>query len=186
MAQLERTVDRLVQALAPSPESLASLDLNTHEYTTPSDIVRQHVEVDVQQRRMLTQNPPMTTALAPVSPNSPNCASSIVTPSLHHLVTGGPPPSQHEDTRINSLFALFREDFMPTFPFVILPRTSASEFQKEKPLLFKVILMAASYQDRSFQHSVGNDILKELSERIVIKGEKSLELLQALLVYLAW
>lgn len=87
------------------------------------------------------------------------------------------------------LLNLYRNEHIPYFPFVLVPHISASKFQKDRPFLFKTIAVAAGYQfgpcPKPFA-DFAKDIFRELSERVLIKGEKNLDLLQGLLVTIAW
>lgn len=73
------------------------------------------------------------------------------------------------------------------FPFVIVPRgTTSRDLRNDKPFLFAVIMMAASCQKLFSQTRAGNRLMEYLSVRMLQNGDKSLDLLQGLLVYLAW
>lgn len=73
------------------------------------------------------------------------------------------------------------------FPFVILPpNISCAESIRLKPFLTLGVLLAASIGDEEFQAACDLLFRNVLATKIIVYGERSLELLQGLLVYLAW
>jgi hypothetical protein len=53
-------------------------------------------------------------------------------------------------------------------------------------MLWKAILTAASCLKPSRQEAMGQELMEEFSTRLLLHGEKSLDLLQALLIHIAW
>jgi hypothetical protein len=81
----------------------------------------------------------------------------------------------------------FRTLMAPQFPFVIIPPEATSESLRiERPMLWKAIATAASCLNPSRQEAMGWEIIEEFTTRLLLKAEKSLDLLQALLVHIAW
>jgi hypothetical protein len=81
----------------------------------------------------------------------------------------------------------FRTSLAPQFPFVVIPPEATSEsLRRERPMLWKAILTAASCYDPSRREAMGWELIEEFSTRLLLKAEKSLDLLQALLIHLAW
>ena len=75
----------------------------------------------------------------------------------------------------------------PHFPFVVvLQYDSAKSLQREKPLLLSAILAAATHDNCALQRRLGDEFKQAVMHRVLCAGPMSLELLQALLVYLAW
>lgn len=85
-----------------------------------------------------------------------------------------------------SLFKLFRS-MSDYFPFMILPSnaTFQSNAQK-KPFMFLAAITAASVGKKSLQRTLDKEFRNVLSQKVILDGEKSIDLLQGLLVYLAW
>ncbi len=46
--------------------------------------------------------------------------------------------------------------------------------------------MVASYKNRASQIEVSKDIVRDITSAMLLRGEKSLDMLQALIVYNAW
>ena len=85
------------------------------------------------------------------------------------------------------LFSDFRTEMAQYFPFVVIPpQATASEYRSEKPLLFRTCIAAACHKDPNLQRQMGEELLKVVGERMILRGEKSLDLLQCILVLISW
>ncbi|CAG8948861.1 hypothetical protein HYFRA_00001984 [Hymenoscyphus fraxineus] len=75
-----------------------------------------------------------------------------------------------------------------TFPFVLYPDESMGLdwMRRERPFLLLAILTSAQGRNRRVQEVLEGELKAELGRRVIMVGEKSLDLLQGLLVYLAW
>jgi hypothetical protein len=86
-----------------------------------------------------------------------------------------------------ALLAAFKTEMVSNFPFVIIPpEMTAQRLHNEKPFLFMNIMAAASYRDMTRQRHLGEDVMKYICDHVVLRGEKSLELLQGILIFLSW
>ena len=73
------------------------------------------------------------------------------------------------------------------YPFVhIDPSTKLETLRWEKPFLLLSVLVMASPRARSLQILLEKELRELLSSKVIVEGELSLDLLQGLLVYLAW
>jgi hypothetical protein len=82
---------------------------------------------------------------------------------------------------------MFRTVMVHRFPFVVIsPCVTAQELRETKPFLFLTVLAAASYDNLPLQRRLGKEIKHVVGSRIIFSGEISIELLQGLLIYLAW
>ena len=85
-----------------------------------------------------------------------------------------------------ALVDYFRE-MSQTYPYVILPEDcDAASLRTNRPMLFQAVITAASWRCSSRQSILHEQFLKEVSVRLFVKPEVSLDLLQALLVYFGW
>ncbi|OAP59769.1 hypothetical protein AYL99_04771 [Fonsecaea erecta] len=85
------------------------------------------------------------------------------------------------------LFSDFRTQMNQHFPFVVIPpQTTAVALRQEKPFLFRTCITAAAQADPSLLKQLADDLMRYIGERMLIKGEKSLDLLQGLLVFSSW
>lgn len=82
---------------------------------------------------------------------------------------------------------VYRRDYAPQFPFVPMPDSlSSHEFYAESRILFWAIMAAVSPLKEKTQMDFKAWFRKYLAEHVVIGQEKSPDILQAILVYLAW
>ncbi|EED15032.1 conserved hypothetical protein [Talaromyces stipitatus ATCC 10500] len=85
------------------------------------------------------------------------------------------------------LLGTFKKEMIPHFPFVVIPpETSAEYLRREKGFLFLAILASSSFADMPLQRRLGREFKKAVASRMIVNGEVSFELLQGLMVYLAW
>lgn len=76
---------------------------------------------------------------------------------------------------------------MAYFPFISIPEnTSAEKICQKCPFLLLSILVVSSVDEPLLQKSLDERFRKVLATRVVMQGEKSLDYLHGLLVYLAW
>jgi hypothetical protein len=76
----------------------------------------------------------------------------------------------------------------PHIPTVVFPPgTEMTDIRKTKPILLHAIISAAiGTIQPNLQLPLVNDFYKVIAERIVVKGEKSLDLVQAIIVNCNW
>lgn len=72
-------------------------------------------------------------------------------------------------------------------PFVIIsPDASINYLRRQKPFLLLTVLAMATLDNLKLQKLLDQEIRNTLGHRVFMSGEKSLDLLQGLLVYLTW
>jgi hypothetical protein len=72
------------------------------------------------------------------------------------------------------------------FPFVTLPKDcSCQDLSQHRPLLMFAVLTVASYESARLQQTLSREFRKTIMVQI-LTGKKSLDLLQGLLIFLAW
>ena len=86
------------------------------------------------------------------------------------------------------LFELYRKDLFPHYPMVVIPdSTSADELRQTKPALFLAIIAAAAGAESSeLSARLDQEVLHMYATKSLIHSEKSIELVQALLVSAVW
>ncbi|KAH8660104.1 hypothetical protein BX600DRAFT_467243 [Xylariales sp. PMI_506] len=77
-------------------------------------------------------------------------------------------------------------DLLPTFPFVPITHCSARDLYDEKPLLLKTIIYSCRPQPPSVQSAIDRWYREYFAYHIVVLNERRLELLQSILVFVAW
>ncbi|OOG00510.1 hypothetical protein ASPCADRAFT_125531 [Aspergillus carbonarius ITEM 5010] len=115
-----------------------------------------------------------------------------------HTIEGSPPSftSRSKDVihkglltidAANLLLNEFRATLMPHCPFVVIsPQISAEGLRRDKPFLFLAILTAALYDNMPLQRTLEKEVKKMISDCMIFDGPVSFEILQGLLVHLAW
>jgi hypothetical protein len=75
----------------------------------------------------------------------------------------------------------------PNFPFIVLSQNvPLDSLRRERPFLLLSILTRASNSNLQLQDRLESELLETLGRKVIFNGEKSLDLLQGLLVYLTW
>ena len=92
------------------------------------------------------------------------------------------------DEREAEIFLLeFKTNMTEQFPFVVIhPEETSQSLRSEKPLLWKAIMVAAAHGNSDRQLSLGANLMEDITTRLLFRAEKSLHLLQALLIFIAW
>jgi hypothetical protein len=87
----------------------------------------------------------------------------------------------------NRLLHEYRTTLMPYCPFVIIPpQATATALRKEKPFLFLTILTAALYDNMPLQRTLELEVKRAISHSMIFDGPATFEMLQGILVHLAW
>lgn len=100
-------------------------------------------------------------------------------PWINHFV--------ESESEAEMLLWTFRSDMEPLFPFVITsPYATVQDIRAEKPFLFLAILMVSCRHDQARQTAIAQKIREITSYAVLIEGERNLDILQSLLVYVNW
>jgi hypothetical protein len=76
---------------------------------------------------------------------------------------------------------------MPNFPFVVVDvNMAAQELHTRNPYLFRVIMFVATNLPPARKQAMKTNILAYLGHRLLVNEERNLDLLQGLLVFIAW
>ncbi|KAJ6185192.1 hypothetical protein N7519_006493 [Penicillium mononematosum] len=88
----------------------------------------------------------------------------------------------------NAAFDRYIHQMAPELPFVVFPSgTTMGEVRRNKPYLFLAIIAAAvAVFNSDAQPILVNEFYRLIAEHVVVKGQKSLELVQAILVCSIW
>lgn len=71
-------------------------------------------------------------------------------------------------------------------PFVVIPDVSAQNLNEKKPFLLHAIVTVTYFHDLPRQTTMVKQIMRDISERILINGEKSIDILQGIIVLVCW
>ncbi|OCT49937.1 putative trna processing endoribonuclease protein [Cladophialophora carrionii] len=91
------------------------------------------------------------------------------------------------DDEAHLMLDIFRNELTPHFPFVVIsPWVTSSDVRARKPFFFLTVMMITCRHDIPRQGAIAKAIREILSQRMLIKSEQSLDMLQGMLFYLAW
>lgn len=91
------------------------------------------------------------------------------------------------DLQGEMLLQTFRREIQSLFPFIVIPTsTTYLDLREEKPFLVLAVVMVGCRRDQALQTAIAKRLREIISHNILIKGEKSLDMLQSLLVYVNW
>lgn len=94
-----------------------------------------------------------------------------------------PPPPDTDD----NLLDLFRSDFTAVHPFVVIPpETTAAELNATRPFLMSAIRMVTSVQSLKSMRAQMYRIMVHVSDHMLIRSERSMDLLLGLIVVIGW
>lgn len=195
-AQLEERLNNLIRELEAGGQashispSLGATPQNRREYHRA---IRHLATAD-------TTSPPfhgrqtIDTAPRPVDPaDLPHNGPTIIP---HTYNSHGPkrcvcrPLPGEAEGPLNSdeaLLRIYREELMPTYPFVIVSsHTSAADLQATRPFLMACIRMVASFRSMRSMQGQMYQLMSYISEHMLIRSERSLDLLAGIIVIVTW
>jgi len=173
IAQLQQKVDSLVSLLGASQQNLdnGAFTAITPESTGPTSSTSDSMSAPIYARQ--------TTAI-------PQCFPNIT--QQHGLDSTLYSPSEGRLNKSpDELLDIFRRDMAHQAPFISAPvHMSAPALSRERPFLYRAIMTVASYHDSVHQLQIGQELVRYIMEHLIVLGEKSLDLLHGLLVYINW
>ncbi|KAH8693189.1 hypothetical protein BGW36DRAFT_386105 [Talaromyces proteolyticus] len=193
VAVLEKKIDDIVTLLKASNEDTQDqndrTDTSNTSASSPRDLPHSNIST-----LFLKRTP--TAIYSEDAPNSHIPSPALQEPSNESSSTQGlpiqrsPDDSQSEPsswTRKDACLNVYRSSMEIYFPFILVPlHMSAKELSETKPFLARTIFSVAHYKESGPHTERGKDLLRHLSERLLLEGEKTLDLLQGMLVYITW
>lgn len=89
--------------------------------------------------------------------------------------------------RANVLWDRYNYQMAPHLPGCVFPREmTVGELRKTMPILFLAIMSAASSETPNVQRVIVKELMQVFAEKIMITGEKSIEIVQALNISVIW
>jgi hypothetical protein len=102
------------------------------------------------------------------------------------IAPSSPTTSEHFEENPDRDFEIFKARHLKGYPFMYIPASmTAEEFQQTNPFLWMNIdaIFSSSLRRRGER---GQKIREHLAQKVVVQGERSLELLQGTLMHGAW
>ena len=83
--------------------------------------------------------------------------------------------------------AEYQVKFMPQFPFVVIdPEVEAKQLFTTSPFVFRVIMLVASRVSHQRKMTMKRNVLAYLGQNLLVNEKRELDLLQGLLIFIAW
>lgn len=140
--------------------------------------------------------PPLSSSTKTPSWNSPRCSKqyaatftpcSTATPASFSLEPTSAPSIDLQVKDPDHLLKIFREYYQVDFPFIIIPpNITSQELKAKRPWLAITISMVASHGNRIQQLALAKQIIMEVAAALFIRCEKSLDMLEGLIMYNVW
>lgn len=180
MQSLEKKVDGLVSLLGRQPHNEIPLDRFRQTETSPttpiiSEIRRSYGSLGA----AAAAATPSTSSSSQQTPNGATSekgeASDVIDRGLVTLELA------------QQMLDRYRFTAIQYFPYVILnPDASLGSMRCQTPFLFLCVITAMMVDNCTLQRQLGEEVRLEIHRRVLLRNEKNLELLQGILVHLAW
>lgn len=86
-----------------------------------------------------------------------------------------------------TLLSIYNNQLRSQFPFVVIPPgVNIAQLQQNRPFLAKVIRMVASIKCRRSMWGQSRAVMQHISDAVIMRSERSLDLLQGILVFLGY
>lgn len=137
---------------------------------------------------------------SPMTPESQ--LAHKTSPAIPQVLQTGPPRStgsgnqalfrpipdfQVTDREASRFLSIYASEYAPNFPFVMVPSAAtAHSLHDRSPGLFWAIMTAVAPQSFAVQQRVKTWFRQYVADHVIVRQEKTLQLLQAILVHLAW
>lgn len=178
-AQIEERLNGLVNLLKASGE------LSTAELATDTTCIPTETDPTVSDQNTPSESPagsfqPSHNLWAvPETYNSHAPATCICRPQSGEA----PPPPESDETLLN----IYRDELQPVHPFVVVPTfISAAALKSTRPFLMSAIRMVASFRNLKSMRAQMYHLMKYLSDHMLIRSQKSLDLLLGIIVIAGW
>lgn len=200
IAQLEQKLDGLVSILTgksnevpmhddislSAAQSLAGLSqtpssgVSIDDQLSYSDSTPSHTEQATQVTNLQTEPQPRS--------RPPKCIFKDVFMQPQEDLVARPLSGHTSSSQTpEELLQIFRIHLARQVPFIVIPEDiTALELEEKNPYLYRSMMVAASYEDASHQIALGLGIMKSFADAFLMRGEKSLDLMQGLLVFISW
>ncbi|OCK78134.1 hypothetical protein K432DRAFT_444838 [Lepidopterella palustris CBS 459.81] len=178
---LEQKLDSIINLLAATPgqQHLLAPPVTSRSDTELLDRTFSALENEVADQRKPLNAAEVFPVTGPQSGRSPAPESETYVESIPEFSPGF--------AQADTLLHRFRTQMTTQFPFVVIPDSmDADRLRREKPFLFRAVMVAASYESLPRQRALGKEVIKYLSKRMIVEGQKSIDLLQGALAMIAW
>jgi hypothetical protein len=196
-AQLEQKIESLVTLLSATQTVLPTqLATDKQPHAQVQSLPQEHAQGDVRRPDhrpafSWAPEPPLNPSTNTPSWNIPRCSKatpcSIATPASTVPESISAPSVDLQVKDPDYLLKIFRENYEVDFPFIIVPpNITFQELKAKRPWLAITISMVASHGNRNQQLALAKQIIMEIAAALFIRNEKSLDMLEGLIIYNVW
>ncbi|KAM0668425.1 hypothetical protein ACQRIU_001987 [Beauveria bassiana] len=187
VASLEDRLDALTTAIE-AQNALTSRNLGIGGSSNPSLIPGlTHAQSPAQAQSPVvpaTSSPASSTSASRLSPAAPRQGSTSW-PSSQPSVQ--PPPMGLSWPQAERILAIYRDICLYNFPFVWIPgHMTAQELCESKPCLFRAVMLSSAPLPVARLKKMKRNVIAYISQRMLVEEERSLDVLQGLLIVIAW
>lgn len=85
------------------------------------------------------------------------------------------------------LLHYFNTAMADLFPFIVVPQNmSEIQLRTRRPFLWKAVMLTATLWDGPRQVELGHKLLADIGNAAIVEGQQSLDILQGLMLLIAW
>ncbi|KAH7001460.1 hypothetical protein EDB80DRAFT_722326 [Ilyonectria destructans] len=178
-AQIEERLNGLVNLLKASG-GLTNADLATDTTCIPTE-----VDPAVSNQQTPSKRPEASFAPSDNPWAIPEIYNSYAPPSCICRPESGdaPPPPDSDEVLLN----IYRNELQALHPFVVIPNNvTAAKLKSHRPFLMSAIRMVTSFRSLRSMRAQMYYLMQHIADHMLIRSERSLDLLMGILVIAAW
>ncbi|KAH7156415.1 hypothetical protein EDB81DRAFT_646898 [Dactylonectria macrodidyma] len=178
-AQIEERLNGLVNLLKASG-GLTNADLATDTTCIPTE-----VDPAVSNQQTPSKRPESSFAPSDNPWAIPEIYNSYAPPSCICRPESGdaPPPPDTDEVLLN----IYRNELQALHPFVVIPNNvTAAKLKAHRPFLMSAIRMVTSFRSLRSMRAQMYYLMQHIADHMLIRSERSLDLLMGILVIAAW
>ncbi|PQE30693.1 hypothetical protein CJF32_00005890 [Rutstroemia sp. NJR-2017a WRK4] len=178
VAEMEQKLDGILSLLAAKTQEETESTPSSHTTSTSSATM----QLDLAEMLELPFSPMPMGNPKPFQPFHGTPSFGLLTFLDHDVITKGIVTVKKAEAAIKEF-----ESRAFSFPFVTLPpNTSLDILRQQRPFLLLAVLAVTAQSNMALQSLLEHELRETLGRRVIVRGERSIDLLQGLLVYLAW
>ncbi|KAF9774979.1 hypothetical protein IL306_006978 [Fusarium sp. DS 682] len=178
-AQIEERLNGLVNLLKAG--GLTNADLATDTTCIPTEVDPTAAD----QRKPSSKESDASLTPEATGWSIPDTYNSYAPPQCICRQTSGdapPPPASDEE-----LLKFYRKELQPLHPFVVIPDgVTAARLKATRPFLMSSIRMVTSFRSLRSMRAQMYHLMKHIADHMLIRSERSLDLLLGIIVIVAW
>lgn len=168
---------------------MSLLDENRHLLQPSSNTLTPSEPVQSSRTNTVSSSLPISPAMTDMHPTNqptPQAYTTLEAQQLREQAIEIIPGFKMSFEEADLLLQEYMSTMLPQFPFVPLETGSVVEMSREQPILLKAILFTCRPPSQSIRAEFEQWFRQYIAHQVVVLGAKRLELLQAIIIFLAW